>query len=105
MCRLFQSEYEEYVSGEINMMIIILGILAYFIIGGIILGILVNIMTKINDDLKDNQDYDSLYNIDNIGIIGILWPISVPLLIGLAIIAIVSALINIIAGFFIKTDK
>ena len=86
-------------------MTVILGILAYFIIGGIILGILVNIMTKINDDLKDNQDYDSLYNIDNIGIIGILWPISVPLLIGLAIIAIVSALINIIAGFFIKTDK
>ena len=82
------------------MMTVILGILAYFIIGGIILGILVNIMTKINDDLKDNQDYDSLYNIDNIGVIGILWPISVPLLIGLAIIAIVSALINIIAGFF-----
>lgn len=85
--------------------ILILGILAYFIIGGIVLGILVNIMTRINDDLKDNQDYDSLYNIDNIGIIGILWPISVPLFIGLAIIAIVSALINIIAGFFIKNKK
>ena len=87
------------------MMTVILGILTYFTIGGIILGILVNIMTKINDDLKDNQDYDSLYNIDNIGVIGILWPISVPLLIGLAIIAIVSALINIIAGLVIKTDK
>ena len=84
------------------MMIIILGILAYFIIGGIVLGILVNIMTKINDDLKDNQDYDSLYNIDNIGIIGILWPITVPLLIGISIITIVGALINIIAGLFIK---
>ena len=83
-------------------MIIILGILAYFIIGGIVLGILVNIMTKINDDLKDNQDYDSLYNIDNIGIIGILWPITVPLLIGISIITIVGALINIIAGLFIK---
>ena len=86
-------------------MIIILGILAYFIIGGIVLGIVVNIMTMINDDLKDDQDYDSLYNIDNIGIIGILWPISVPLFIGLAIIAIVSALINIIAGFFIRNKK
>ena len=87
---------------EINMMTIILGILAYFIIGGIVLGIIVNIMTMINDDLKDDQDYDLLYNIDNIGIIGILWPISVPLFIGLAIIAIVSALIHIIAGFFIR---
>lgn len=85
--------------------ILILGILAYFIIGGIVLGIVVNIMTMINSDLEDDQDYDSLYNIDNIGIIGILWPISVPLLIGLAIIAIVSALINIIAGFFIKNKK
>ena len=84
------------------MLIVILGILAYFIIGGIVLGIVVNIMTMINDDLKDDQDYDLLYNIDNIGIIGILWPISVPLFIGLAIIAIVSALINIIAGFFIR---
>ena len=80
------------------MMIIILGILAYFIIGGIVAGII----TKINDDLKDNQDYDSLYNIDNIGIIGILWPITVPLLIGISIITIVGALINIIAGLFIK---
>ena len=84
---------------------IILGILAYFIIGGIVLGILVNIMTKINSDLEDDQDYDLLYNIDNIGVIGILWPISVPLFIGLAIIAIVSALINIIAGLFIKNKK
>lgn len=84
------------------MMIVILGILAYFIIGGIVLGIVVNIMTMINDDLKDDQDYDLLYNIDNIGIIGILWPISVPLFIGLAIIAIVSALINIIARLFIR---
>ena len=83
-------------------MIIILGILAYFIIGGIVLGIVVNIMTMINDDLKDDQDYDLLYDIDNIGIIGILWPISVPLFIGLAIIAIVGALINIIAGLFIN---
>ena len=87
------------------MLIIILGILAYFIIGGIVLGIVVNIMTMINDDLKDDQDYDLLYDIDNIGIIGILWPISVPLFIGLAIIAIVGALINIIAGFFIRNKK
>ena len=82
------------------MLMVILGILAYFIIGGIVLGIVVNIMAMINNDLEDDQDYDSLYNIDNIGIIGILWPISVPLFIGLAIIAIVSALINIIAGVF-----
>ena len=87
------------------MMTIILGVIIYFIIGGIVLGIVVNIMTMVNDDLKDNQDYDYIYDIDNIGIIGILWPISVPLLIGLAIIAIVSALINIIAGFFIKNKK
>lgn len=87
------------------MMTVILGILAYLIIGGIILGILVNIMTMINDDLKDNQDYDSLYNIDNIGVIGLLWPISVPLLIGLAIIAIIGALINIIARLFTKNKK
>ena len=86
-------------------MTIILGILAYFIIGGIVLGILVNIMTKINDDLKDNQDYDSLYNIDNIGVIGLLWPISVPLLIGVVIIAIIGMLINIIAGLFIKNKN
>ena len=87
------------------MLIIILGILAYFIIGGIVLGIVVNIMTKINSDLEDDQDYDSLYNIDNIGVIGILWPISIPLLIGIAIIAIIGALINIIAGFIIKNKK
>ena len=86
-------------------MIIILGAIAYFIIGGIVLGIVVNIMTMINDDLKDDQDYGLLYNIDNIGVIGILWPISVPLLIGLAIIAIIGALINIIAGLFIKNKK
>ena len=90
-------------------MIIILGILAYFIIGGIVLGIVVNIMAMIGDyledDLEDDQDYDLLYNIDNIGVIGILWPISVPLFIGLAIIAIVNALINIIAGFFIRNKK
>ena len=84
------------------MMIIILGILAYFIIGGIVLGIIANIMTMINDDLKADQDYDLLYNIDNIGIIGILGPISVPLLIGIVIIGIVGALINIIAGLFKK---
>ena len=83
-------------------MIIILEILAYFIIGGIVLGIVVNIMAMIGDYLEDDQDYDLLYNIDNIGIIGILWPISVPLLIGIAIIAIVGALINIIAGLFVK---
>ena len=87
------------------MMTVILGILAYLIIGGIILGILVNIMTMINDDLKDNQDYDSLYNIDNIGVIGLLWPISVPLLIGVVIIAIIGMLINIIAGLFTKNKK
>lgn len=84
------------------MMTIILGILAYLIIGGIVLGILVKFMTMINNDLIAAQDYDSLYNMDNIGVIGILWPISVPLLIGIAIIAIVGALINIIAGLFIK---
>ena len=76
----------------------------YFIIGGIVLGIVVNIMTMIDGDLKDDQDYN-INNIDNIGIIGILWPISVPLLIGLAIIAIIGALINIIAGLFIKNKK
>ena len=84
------------------MLIVILGILAYFIIGGIVLGIVVNIMAMIGDYLKDDPDYDLLYNIDNIGVIGILWPITLPLLIGIAIIAIVGALINIIAGFFIK---
>ena len=84
------------------MMAVILGILAYFIIGGIVLGIVVNIMTMINSDLEDDQDYDLLYNIDNIGIIGILWPISVPLLIGIVIIGIVGALINIIAGLLKK---
>ena len=87
------------------MMIIILGILAYFIIGGIVLGILVNIMALINSGLEDNQDYDYIYDMDNIGVIGILWPISVPILIGTAIIAIVGALINIIAGLFIKNTN
>ena len=86
-------------------MIIILGAIVYFIIGGIVLGIVVNIMTMINDDLKDDPDYDLFYNIDNIGVIGILWPITVPLFIGLAIIAIVGALINIIAGLFIRNKK
>ena len=88
-------------------MTIILGILAYFIIGGIVLGILVNIMAMIGRYLEDDPDpdYDIFYNVDNIGIIGILWPISVPLLIGIAIIAIVGALINIIAEFFIKNKK
>ena len=83
-------------------MAVILGILAYLIISGIVLGIVINILTMINGDLEDDQDYGYIYGIDNIGIIGILWPISVPLFIGLAIIAIVGALINIIAGFFIK---
>ena len=68
------------------MMTVILGILAYFIIGGIVVGI----MTMIDDD------------IDNIGFIGILWPIALPLIIGINIIVIVGALINIIAGFFIN---
>ena len=77
---------------------IILGILAYFIIGGIVLGILVNLMALINNGLDD----DSAYDMENISVIGILWPISVPLLIGVAIIAIVGALITVIAGFFIK---
>ena len=80
---------------------IILGILAYFIIGGIVLGILVNLMALINNGLDD----DSAYDMENISVIGILWPISVPLLIGVAIIAIVGALINIIAGFFIQKIK
>ena len=87
------------------MMAVILGILAYFIIGGIVLGIVINIMTMINSDLEDDQDYDLLYNIDNIGIIGILWPISVPLLIGIVIIGIVGALINIIVGLFKKNTN
>ena len=55
----------------------------------------------IDDDLKDDQDYDSLYTIDNIGLIGILWPITVIILVVISIIAIVGALINIIARFFI----
>lgn len=74
------------------MMTIILGILAYFIIGGIVLGI----VSMINDDKDDT---------DSIGVIGILWPISVPIFIGLAIIAIVYVPIKIIAGFFIKNKK
>lgn len=68
------------------MMTVILGILAYFIIGGIIVGI----MTMIDDDT------------DNIGFIGILWPIAVPLIIGISIIAIVGTLVSKIAGFFIN---
>ena len=73
------------------MMTIILGAIIYFIIGGIVAGII----TMINDDTDDKDDI-------GLGLIVILWPISVPLFIGLAIIAIVSALINIIAGFFIR---
>lgn len=87
------------------MMTVILGAIIYFIIGGIVAGIAVNIMTMIVNDLKDDPDYDPDYNIDyieDIGLIGILWPISVPIFIGITIIAIVGALINIIAGFFIK---
>ena len=67
-------------------MIIISLILAYLMVGCTIATALYIL----------SDDYDlALY-------IGLLWPISVPLFIGLAIIAIVSALINIIAGFFIK---
>lgn len=90
-----------------NIMIIILGILAYFIIGGIILGIVVNIMNRINNDLKDYPDYN--IDLDDICFIVMLWPITVPLLIGIGIIAIVavliSILINIIVGFFTKNKK
>ena len=66
-------------------MIIILGILAYLIIGGISVGI----MTIIDDDL------------DDIGFIGLLWPLAVPL----TIIAIVGMLVNKIAGLFTKNKK
>ena len=44
-------------------------------------------------------------DINDISFIGILWPIAVPALIGLVIIAIVAALVNIIAEFFIKNKK
>ena len=70
----------------------ILGILAYFIIGGIVLGII----TMINDDIHDTG---------NIVIIGILWPITVIILITTSIIEIVDTLINIIDGLFIKNKK
>ena len=76
------------------MMTIILGAIIYFIIGGIVAGII----TMINDDTDDKDDI-------GLGLIVILWPISVPLFIGLAIIAIVGALINIIARLFIKNKK
>ena len=71
------------------MMIIILGILAYFIIGGIVAGIIAMI-----------NDYT-----DDIVIIGILWPITVIILITISIIEIVDTLINIIDGLFIKNKK
>ena len=74
------------------MMTAILGILAYFIIGGIVLGII----TMINDDIHDTG---------NIVIIGILWPITVIILITTSIIEIVDTLINIIDGLFIKNKK
>ena len=70
-------------------MIIILGILAYFIIGGIVAGIIAMI-----------NDYT-----DDIVIIGILWPITVIILIVISIIEIVDTLINIIAGFFKRNKK
>ena len=85
------------------MMITILGAIIYFIIGGIVLGIAVNIMTMIDSDLKDDPDYN--IDIDDIGFIGILWPIAVPLFIGIAIIAIVGSLVAIIAKFFTKNKK
>ena len=74
------------------MMTAILGILAYFIIGGIVLGII----TMINDDIHDTG---------NIVIIGMLWPITVIILITTSIIEIVDTLINIIDGLFIKNKK
>ena len=76
------------------MMTIILGAIIYFIIGGIVVGI----MTIIDDDTEDDTGGELAF-------IGILWPISFPLLIGLAIIAIVGELVNIIAEFFIKNKK
>ena len=75
------------------MMTIILGAIIYFIIGGIEVGI----MTIIDDDAYDDA-YELVF-------IGILWPLSFPLLIGLAIIAFVGELVNIIAEFFIKNKK
>ena len=71
------------------MMTIILGILAYFIIGGIVAGII----AMINDDTDDT---------DKIVIIGILWPLTVIILITTSIIKIVDTLINIIDGLFIN---
>ena len=71
------------------MMTIILGILTYFIIGGIVAGII----AMINDDTDDT---------DKIVIIGILWPLTVIILITTSIIKIVDTLINIIDGLFYK---
>lgn len=76
------------------MMTVILGAIIYFIIGGIVAGII----AMINDDTDDTDDI-------GISLIGILWPISIPLFIGIAIIAIIGTLIGIIAGFFIKNKK
>ena len=73
------------------MMTIILGAIIYFIIGGIVRGI----MTIIDDDTDDDTG-------GMLAFIGILWPISLPLLIGLTIIATVGVLVNIIAEFFYK---
>ena len=72
-------------------MMTIIGAIIYFIIGGIVAGII----TMINDDTDDKDDI-------GLGLIVILWPITIPLLIGITIIA---ALINIIARLFIKNKK
>lgn len=47
--------------------------------------------------LSDDYDF-ALY-------CGLIWPLGIPLFIGLAIIAIVGTLINIIIGFFTKKIK
>ena len=73
-------------------MTIILGILTYFIIGGIVAGI----VAMINDDTD---------NTDKIIIIGILWPITVIIFITTSIIEIVDMLINIIDELSIKNKK
>lgn len=73
------------------MMTIILGAIIYFI-GGIVAGIIAMI--------NDNTD-----NTDNIVIIGILWPITIIILITTSIIEIVDTLINIIDGLSIKNKK
>ena len=74
------------------MMTVILGAIIYFIIGGIVAGIIAMI--------SDNTD-----DIDNIVIIGILWPISVIIFIITSIIEIVDTLLNIIDELFIKNKK